>query len=266
MIEVGLLGAGGINQLVAQAMLDGQLPGVRIGAVAGSNLASPTAAALAERLGTKVVAPETLADQGCAWVIEAAGGTAVRTHIPQIWANGVHTIIMSIGALVDEDVYGAYTKAREQGTKIVLPSGGIAGLDGVRALAAAGGLRSVSITTTKAPAGLRGAPYLERNAIDLPTDRAVTIFTGSAREAVAGFPANVNVAIALSLAGLGSDETRVVIRSDPAATRTQQLIEAEGDAASLEVRITSRPSPTNPRTSYLAGASAVAALREVAIS
>lgn len=266
MIAVGLLGAGGINQLVAQAVLDGKLPGVRVSAVAGSTADSPSAAALAERLGAKAVAPEALAEQGCAWVVEAAGGAAVRAHVPQLWAKGVNTIVMSIGALVDEAVHAAYLRARDAGTRVVLPSGGIAGLDGVRALAVAGGLRAVSITTTKAPSGLRGAPYLERNAVELPSDRAVTVFEGSAREAVAGFPANVNVAIALSLAGLGPDATKVVIRSDPVATRTQQLIVAEGDAATIEVRIATRPSPTNPRTSYLAGASAVAALAEVALS
>ena len=47
---------------------------------------------------------------------------------------------------------------------------------------------------------------------------------------------------------------------------TQQLIEAEGDAAAIEVRIATKPSPSNPRTSYLAGAAAVAALREVAVA
>lgn len=266
MIKVGLLGAGGINQLVAEAVLAGQLPQVKVTKVAGSTPDSLSAATLAKRLGAKVVAAETLADEGCSWVVEAAGGAAVRAHVPTLWAKGVHTIIMSIGALVDETVYAAYSRAREQGTKVILPSGGIAGLDGVRALAAAGGLHSVSITTTKAPAGLRGAPHLERHGIELPEDRAVTIFEGSARDAVAGFPANVNVAIALSLAGLGPDATRVIIRSDPTATRTQQLIVAEGDAASLEVRIASNPSPSNPRTSYLAGASAVAALREAALS
>ena len=92
------------------------------------------------------------------------------------------------------------------------------------------------------------------------------MFDGSAREAVAGFPANVNVAIALSLAGLGPDATQVVVRSDPAADRTRQRIEAEGDAARIEVSIESKPSPSNPRTSYLAGASAIAALLEVAVA
>jgi len=264
-VRVALLGAGGINGLVAEALLAHRIPGVEVVAVAGSSASSASATALAGRLGVEVVAPERLPALGLDWVLEAAGGAAVRAHLPALWAAGVSTIVMSIGALIDPAVEAAHLQALARGVRVVLPSGGIAGLDGVRALAATGGLRSARITTTKAPAGLRGAPHLERHAIVLPDDRAVTVFEGSAREAVAGFPANVNVAIALSLAGLGPDATQVVVRSDPAATRTQQVIEAEGDAAHIEVRIESKPSPTNPRTSYLAGASAIAALREVAV-
>jgi aspartate dehydrogenase len=103
------------------------------------------------------------------------------------------------------------------------------------------------------------------NGIVLPDDRAVTVFEGSAREAAVGFPANVNVAVALALAGLGADRTEVVIHSDPSARYNQQRIEAEGDEAILDLRIQTKPSPANPRTSYLAAASAVASLREIAL-
>lgn len=265
-LRVALLGAGGINALVARALQDGAVPGVKVVAVAGSAAGSESASKLAAALGTTTVAPEELASTGCDWVLEAAGGRAVRQHLPTLWRAGINTIVMSIGALIDPEVHEAWQDARGRGVRIVLPSGGIAGLDGVRSLAAGGGLRSARITTTKAPAGLRGAPYLEQHGSVLPDDTTITVFEGSAREAVAGFPANVNVAIALSLAGLGPDATQVRIISDPAAKLTQQLIEAEGDAANIEVRIATKPSPSNPRTSYLAGAAAVAALREVAVA
>ena len=265
-MRLALLGAGGINSLVADALLDGRVPGVETVAVAGSSASSASASALAARLGAEAVAPERLRDMPLDLVLEAAGGAAVRAHVPGLWEAGIATIVMSIGALVDPEVERAYHAARARGVRVVLPSGGIAGLDGVRALRASGGLRAARITTTKAPGGLRGAPHLERHGIELPDDRAITVFDGSAREAVAGFPANVNVAIALSLAGLGPDATQVVVRSDPAADRTRQRVEAEGDAARIEVSIESKPSPSNPRTSYLAGASAIAALLEVAVA
>lgn len=264
-MRVGLLGAGGIGALVGQAAAAGRMPGVEIVAVAGSTETSPSAAALAERVGARTVAPEQLVDVALDWVLEAAGGGAVRAHLPRLWAAGVPTVVMSIGALIDHDVEQAYRAALGRRVRVVLPSGGIGGLDVVRAINAAGAIQSASITTTKAPAGIRGAPYLVEHNIELPDDRAMTVFEGSAREAVAGFPANVNVAIALSLAGVGPDRTRVVVRSDPAATRTQQLIAVEGDVATLEVRIASNPSPANPRTSFLAAASAIATLRDLAV-
>ncbi|MBX3140212.1 MAG: DUF108 domain-containing protein [Trueperaceae bacterium] len=260
-VDLALLGAGGINTVVAQAVRAGRLPGVRIVAVAGSSVSSAGAKQLASELGAQVVAPTDLASCGAAWVLEAAGGAAVRAHVPGLWAAGINTIVMSVGAMLDEHVYAAYQ--RRGGVQVVLPSGGIAGLDGVRALAAVDGLTTARITSTKKPAGLRGAPYLEQNGIELPEDRAVTVFEGSAREAVVGFPANVNVAVALSLAGIGPDLTRVVVRSDPSAEGVMQLIEASGPLASLEVKIRSQPSPQNPRTSYLAGAAAVSAVRAI---
>ncbi len=265
-VRVGLLGAGGINAHVADCILAGDLPGVQVVAVAGSSGGSKSAAELATRLGAQAVAPTALAEAGCEWVVEAAGGAAVRAHLPGLWRSGVNTVVMSVGAMIDDAVLAEYEAAQARGVQVRLTSGGIAGLDGVRSLAAGGGLRSARITTTKSPAGLRGAPHLERNGIVLPEDQVVTVFEGSARDAVAGFPANVNVAIALSLAGLGPDLTQVRVISDPAAKLTKQLIEVEGEAATLEIRIATKPSPKNPRTSYLAGASAVAALREIAVA
>lgn len=265
-VTVGLLGAGGINSHVAEYLNAGAVPGVRVVAVAGSTVNSPSAASLAKKLSTKAVGAHELVFAGCSWVLEAAGGEAVRQHLPAMWRAGINTVVMSIGALMDDQVREAYESALRRGVGIILPSGGIAGLDGVRSLAAGGGLLSAHITTTKAPASLRGAPYLEQNGVFLPDDEAVVVFRGSAREAVAGFPANVNVAIALSLAGLGPDVTGVTIISDPAAKLTRQLIEVEGEAASLEIHVATKPNPANPRTSYLTGASAVAALREIALS
>ena len=260
-LRLALLGAGGIAGMVADALIAGKIPGFECIAVAGSAAGSESAGKLADQLDAALVAPEEIKDLNVDWVLEAAGGDAVRQHIPGIWAAGLNTVIMSMGAFADADLWA---KRKSSGARVVLPSGGIAGLDGVRSLAASGDLKSASITTTKHPRGLRGAPYLVQNNIELKEDEAVEVFSGSAREAVAGFPANVNVAIALSLAGLGPDETRVTVRSDPAATRNHHAIQAIGELASIEVQITSSPNPVNPRTSFMAGAAAIAALQEIA--
>lgn len=265
-VPVALLGAGGINRLVGQAVTDGRLPGVRVVAVAGSRAGSSTAAELAGQLGAHAVAPEDLGTAGATWVLEAAGGAAVRQHIPPLWHAGINTVVMSIGAMIDGSVSEAYRQALRAGVKVVLPSGGIAGLDGIRAMAASGDLHSVTITNVKHPGGLAGAPWLQDNSIELPEDRAMTVFEGSAREAIAAFPANVNVSVALALAGIGPDRTRVIVRSDPDAAVTFHRIEAEGDMTALKVEISSRPSPASPRTSVMAAASAISALQELTFS
>ena len=260
---VALLGAGGINQIVADAVLNGELPHISIVAVAGSTRDSASARELAAKLGAQTMAPEQLSESGASWVVEAAGGQAVRTHASALWRAGVNTIIMSIGAMVDPSVHAAWDQAKLAGVQVILPSGGIAGLDGIRALSAGNGLNSVTITNIKHPDGLRGAPYLAENSVDLPADRAVMVFEGTAREAIAAFPANVNVAIALSLAGIGPDRTRVIVQSDPNATQTFHRIEADGTAGHLLVEVSSNPSPANPRTSVMAAASVIAALQDL---
>lgn len=265
-VPVALLGAGGINRLVGQAVLAGRLPGIRVVAVAGSHAGSASAAELAGQLNAEAIAPEDLGTAGATWLLEAAGGAAVREHIPPLWRAGLNTIIMSIGAMIDEAVHEAWQQARQTGVQVVLPSGGIAGLDGIRAMAASGDLRSVTITNIKHPSGLIGAPYLLENRIELPEDRAVTVFEGSAREAIGAFPANVNVSVALALAGIGPDATRVNVRSNPDAAVTFHRIEAEGDTGKLLVEISSRPSPASPRTSVMAAASAISALKELTFS
>src|SRR6266446_4984865 len=115
--------------------------------------------------------------------------------------------------------------------------------------AAEGGISRVHMVTRKPPQGLAGAPYLEANAIAVTgLSEPKRVFTGSAREAARGFPANVNVAAALALAGIGPDRTTIEIWADPALTRNVHRIEVEAKAARLSMHIENVPSPENPRT------------------
>src|SRR5690625_4379356 len=164
--------------MIADALNAGNLPGVQCIAVAGSTQTSKSAPALAERLNAQAVAPDELQHTNADWILEAAGIKAVQQYIPELWAAGRNTIVMSVGAFADADLWSARTPTAQ----VILPSGGIAGLDGVRALAAAGDLQTAHITTTKHPAGLQGAPFLLENNINLPLDKPVHVFTGNARE------------------------------------------------------------------------------------
>jgi aspartate dehydrogenase len=90
------------------------------------------------------------------------------------------------------------------------------------------------------------------------------IFEGTAREACRGFPSNVNVSAALSLAGVGPDKTRVRIVAVPGGAFNQHRIEARGDFGRLLVEIENVPSATNPRTGLLSIYSSIAMLAEYA--
>jgi aspartate dehydrogenase len=135
------------------------------------------------------------------------------------------------------------------------------GLDAVRA-AAEGPVESVTIITRKPPAGLEGAPYLIRHDIDVAGLAApLMVFEGNAFDAAAGFPANVNVAAALALAGIGPTRTRVQIWADPGVTRNTHTIKVEAEAARFTMTIENVPSEDNPRTGKLTALSVLSCLR-----
>jgi aspartate dehydrogenase len=108
-----------------------------------------------------------------------------------------------------------------------------------------------------------GAPYLEKNGISIEGLReAKRVFSGTAREAAAGFPANVNVVAALALAGIGADRTMIEIWADPQVTRNCHMIEVEADAARFTLSIENVPSE-NPKTGRITALSVIAALRKL---
>jgi len=153
--------------------------------------------------------------------------------------------------------------ARRHGARILVPSGALLGLDAVRA-AAEGDIRSVRMVTRKPPGGLVGAPYLRDHGIDLENlSEPLRVFAGTAREGAAGFPANLNVAAALGLAGIGLDRTELEIWADPGVKRNCHRIIVEADSARFELQIENVPSDANPRTGRLVANSVIATLRRL---
>jgi aspartate dehydrogenase len=137
-------------------------------------------------------------------------------------------------------------------------------LDGLRAAREAG-LDTVTLTTRKPPKGLEGAPCLVANGIDVSELAEETVvFDGTATEAVQAFPKNVNVAAALSLAGIGPERTQVRVIADPKATVNSHEVVAEGSFGRLRTVTENKLSPRNPKSSYLASLSACAEIRMAA--
>jgi aspartate dehydrogenase len=165
----------------------------------------------------------------------------------------------SVGALLSRP--DLIERARATGARIIVPTGALLGLDAVRA-AAEGPVESITLETRKPPAGLLGAPHLVEHGIDLQgLAQPLRVFAGNALEAARGFPANVNVAAALALAGIGPERTRVEIWADPTTSRNTHTIRVEAEAARFTMQIEGVPSAENPRTGRLTPLSILACLR-----
>ena len=260
-LKIGLVGCGAIGTEIAKAIDGGEIDADLV-AVCDHNPA--TANALIDSLNKKPIRArlEDLVHLS-ELVVEAASQKAVPAIARATLSNGKSLMIMSVGALADAEFYREVKSlAKEHGARVYLPSGAISGLDGLKS-ASVGNLRKVTLTTTKNPKGLQGAPYVLEKKIDLGALTEPTlIFEGTAAEAVRAFPANVNVAATLCLAAR-EGEVRVKIIADPHIHVNRHEITAEGDFGRITTLVENVPSPKNPRTSYLAALSAIATLRSI---
>lgn len=229
------------------------------------DVSKDASASLVQKLATKpeiVENPHLLSSQPIDIVVEAASQDAVKDVALSVLQNKKDLMIMSVGALLDESIYDILSDACKDFKKtIYLPSGAIAGLDGIKSVKDE--LESLSITTTKHPRSLKGAKFFETYEINLDEiDSATAIFEGSAKEAVSLFPANINVAALLSLIGIGSEKTGVKIIADPNTDKNTHHIEATGKFGKMTFTIENIPDPNNPKTSRLAILSAIQTLKK----
>lgn len=192
-------------------------------------------------------------------VVEAAGHEAVRTSVPGCLALGLPVLISSIGALHDEAFFATLVSAaRGGGGRLLLPSGALGALDYVRAARHAPAL-TLRYESRKPPAAW--SAELRQLGLDpAALDRPVTLFSGTAREAAAAYPQNLNVAAALALAGPGFEATGVDVICDPAATGNIHVVSAQSELGTMHLTIANRPSPTNPKSSWIVGHSLLAAI------
>ncbi|HEV3246653.1 MAG TPA: aspartate dehydrogenase [Beijerinckiaceae bacterium] len=256
-LRIAIAGYGAIGQSLAASLKAG-IPGIALTAIASRD-AQRLRAALPSDTGLRVVPVAELCDHADV-IIECAPAAALSSIAVPALEAGRSLIVLSCGALLDNEHLVELAKAK--GGRILVPTGALLGLDAVLA-AAEGKITSVTMTTRKPPGGLAGAPFLVKRNIDVAAIKEPTlVFEGSAREAARGFPANVNVAVALSLAGIGPDRTRIAIWADPTVRRNTHFIEVESDAASFSMKIEGVPS-ANPRTGRMTAQSVVALLRKL---
>ena len=230
---------------------------------------APGRNALAEELGRNQEPAPVEADTvveligltGMQLIVECASQAAVTAHAEAVLTAGKSMLVMSSGALVPADFMRKVMSAAEaSGASIYVPSGAVGGIDALRASNAL--LEEVTIVSTKKPIALSGAPgFAKWENVDI-TEPPV-IFEGSAAEAVGLFPANVNVAATVSMAGMGPDATGVKIVADPDSPGNVHEIHAVGRAGKFSFRFENIPHETNPKTSFLAVLAAIETLRSI---
>ncbi len=245
-MRLGILGCGAIGGDVARKLIG--VEGIR--SIVVFDIEESVVLSLKDELSDVHIAQsvEELIDSSDV-VCEAASQDAVREYAELILLSGKDIIVMSVGALYDDDFFSHLKAiAKKKGAKIRIPSGALCGIDGVLAGFYAG-IDEVVLETTKNPKNL-----------GVSVSKKTLVFEGSAKEAVRKFPKNINVSAILSIAGIGFDKTNVRIVADPDVERNSHRVIVSGDFGCLESVVENVPNPRNPRSSYMASLAAIACI------
>jgi len=261
-MKIGLLGCGTIGKSIAKAILEGKIEGSKL-VIVGDAVENQGLKAIAQEHGCIATTEiSSFLHHPLDLVVEAAGHEAVFTHVPMFLQKGINVMIMSVGAFAELGLYEKlHNLALENNCNIYIPSGAIGCLD-LLATAKMAHLERVTLITRKPPLSLEKVVDGRRETY-AGVQEPIVVYEGLAREAVKDFPKNVNVAAALSLAGIGFDHTMVKIIADPGVTENIHEVEAEGEFGHFKVTIENKPSPENPRTSYIACLSGIAMLAKI---
>ncbi len=258
--RVAVIGYGALGRVLVQGIQE-KLEGMY--RLTGVWEQLPEAAQTAREAGIRVYSTfEELEEERPDYVVEIASKEAVEAYGERVLNQGMNLVATSVGALADSGLYDRLRLAAEgRGRKVYVTSGAVGGFDVLQTIEVMGGARG-RIENFKAPCSLNGAPYLEGRS--LPEEEPVRVFAGTAREAIKGFPKNVNVAVASALASVGVDQMEVIIESRPGLTDNVHKITVENDSVRAVVEISSKPDESNPKSSVMTAWSVVALLRNLA--
>jgi aspartate dehydrogenase len=259
-LKLALAGLGAIGLPVARRVDAGGIPGLSLVAVSVRDEAKARKAMAQFQSQPRLMAAASLAEVADV-IVECFPSKHFLDVAEPAIERGRIFMPLSVGALIDH--MHLVDRAAATGARIIVPTGALLGLDAVRATAE-GKIASATITTRKPPAGLAGAPLLVERGLSVEgLKEPLRVFAGSAREAIAGFPANVNVSVALSLAGIGPDRTQIEIWADPGVTRNTHTVTVRSDSSDLTMTIENLTDTENPRTGRITALSVLAALRRL---
>ncbi len=251
MLRIGLVGCGAIGTELVKAIVAGKAGNTAI--VAVFDVVKPNAEAVG-RLASCEVADslEGLLAKKPDLVVEAAAQQVVRNIGEKVLVSGSSLMVMSAGALLDDELLTRLMAAAEKGGgSIYVPTGAVLAIDALKAAQVAG-IESVELITRKSPKSL-----------GIEAEKETVLFEGPAEEAVKKFPLNINVAATISLAGIGKKKTKVKIIADPKAVRNSHELRVVAKCGSFVAKIENLPSPSNPKTSYIAALSAIRLLKNL---
>jgi aspartate dehydrogenase len=261
-MQFGVIGYGAVARNLIKAQAGGKLGRARLGAVLvreGKRLSEEEMAAntwpVCDRLEHFLKLPIRL-------VVEAAGQQALRQYAVPVLEAGKDLLVVSYGAFGDEEFYQQCLEAADRGGgRLYLCSAALTGLDGIQAVATEA-ISEVTHIVRKPPKAWLGTPAEQM--VDLMSlTEPYLIYDGPARGAVTRFPANVNIACAVSLAGIGLDRTRLQIWADPYINVNAQEIMVIGETATLHVKAWDVPSE-NPKSGKITYGGIIKALRNLA--
>ena len=255
--KIGLIGCGAIGTRIARAIDSGELKATLAGLC---DIDTDKARTLQQSLACKPPVLDAARLAGAADIlVECAHVSAVAEAVDLCLARGIDLMVMSVGGLTADH----FARFEQGSANLYMPSGAVCGLDGVLA-SNLEHIDTVTLTTRKPPAGLKGAPFIVENNIALDNlTTELVVFEGSPADAIKGFPKNINVATTLYNAAAVDGRFRVRIVADPAVTNNIHEVALTGALGSIHITVENGPSPDNPRTSALAYYSAIATLRKI---
>lgn len=259
-LKIGIVGSGAIGSSLAKAIVKDFSKSADLVALYDIDLSKSDK--LSKLISKKSLAVKSLKQliQKSDLVIEAASAKISWDVAQEALKKQRDVMVMSVGGLVDK-LKELRRLAVKNNRRVYIPSGAISGVDAVKA-ANIGGIKEVTLTTTKNPAAFKGVAYAENKGLEnIESDKI--LFSGSAEEAVKYFPQNINVAAVLSLAGIGKAKTKVRIIASPKVKNNIHEIKVISDSGVILTRTENVLHPDNPKTSFLAVLSAVAMLKQI---
>ena len=251
-MRIGMLGCGNIGTFLLQSLNEQNGP-EKIVAIHSRNYEKTTT--IAHKYGAESYKTmEDFMKADLDLVIEVATIEVVQRTALTVLQHKIPYIVSSIGAFSDIHFLQRVKETSEMyNTYVYIPFGAVGGLDVLQSANGKNGLQAVQLTTRKPAHSLTGVEHIEE---------AKTVFEGAAKDAISLYPRNMNVAIAISLAGIGAEKTTVQLIADPTIEKNIHTITAHGDFGHFSIEVSNEAMPQNPKTSYLAALSVLSSIKE----